>query len=152
MNAHSNLNELIYLPAAVDSKLNEKIDTLIDKLYLEMNDDFNTAKAIAVLFDLSSTINTMYDGKLKIGSITPETFERLVENFNVFIIDILGLRVEDEGSNDALDGVMQLVIDIRHQARADKNWSLSDQIRDELLKNNIQLKDEKGKTTYNFTN
>ena len=94
----------------------------------------------------------MYDGKLKTGSITPKTFERLVENFNVFIIDILGLRVEDEGSNNALDGVMQLVIDIRHQARADKNWSLSDQIRGELLKNNIQLKDEKGKTTYNFTN
>ena len=152
MNAHSNLNELIYLPAPVDSKLNERIDTLIDELYLEMNNDFNTAKAIAVLFNLSSTINIMYDGKLKTGSITPETFERLVENFNVFIIDILGLRVEDEGSNDALDGVMQLVIDIRHQARADKNWSLSDQIRDELLKNNIQLKDEKGKTTYNFTN
>ena len=69
---------------------------------------------------------------------------------NAFVFDVLGLRSEEQsvGNNDKLDGVLQLLINMRMEARANKDFALSDKIRDELLALGIQLKDGKEGTTY----
>jgi len=148
MNALGNLNRIEYKSSNSKQDKDEEINQLLDNLFLELNDDFNTAKTIAVLFDLSSFINSIYDSKINIGSINQDTFSRLKETFNKFIFDVLGLHEESTSDNAALDQVMQVLIDLRQNARENKDWALSDKIRDELAKANIQIKDEKGRTTY----
>ena len=66
-----------------------------------------------------------------------------------FIFNVLGLKQEDEIKSDKLDSLMEIIIDLRKQAREDKNWSTSDKIRDGLQKAGIQVKDNKdGKTSW----
>ena len=70
---------------------------------------------------------------------------------NAFVFDVLGLQSEEQTNNynDKLDGVLQLLINMREEARANKDWTLSDKIRNELLTIGIQLKDGKEGTSYN---
>ena len=72
---------------------------------------------------------------------------------NAFVFDVLGLRSEEQtaGNNDKLDGVLQLLINMRMEARANKDFALSDKIRDELLALGIQLKDGKEGTSYSLS-
>lgn len=151
MNALNNLNALKYQKAEINTTFNDEVNKLINRLFEEMNDDFNSAKAIAVLFELSSIINSFYDQKIPVGQIELSTFERLTWAFSQFITQVLGLKPETENNHSALDAVMQVLIQLRENARTEKNWALADQIRDELAKANIQIKDEKGKTTYVIT-
>ena len=71
---------------------------------------------------------------------------------NAFVFDVLGLRNEEQvaENNDKLDGVVQLLINMRMEARANKDWALSDKIRDELSAIGIQLKDGKEGTSYSI--
>ena len=125
----------------------EEINKLIDLVYAEMNDDFNTPKALARLFELVSRINSLKGGQLSISQVAPATLQRLKDAFQGIIFDVLGL-MEDEavaGSNGGgkLDQVMALLLDIRQQARADKDWTTSDKIRDALQEAGIVVKDGK---------
>jgi cysteinyl-tRNA synthetase len=147
-NSLNNLNNISYKTGNQNPEKEEQVNKLIDSLFLEMNDDFNTAKAIAVLFELSSIINSFYDEKIQVGEISEDTFNRLKTIFNAFIFDVLGLKVESNSDNSTLDQVMEVLIGLRQSARENKDWALADRIRDELAKANIQIKDEKGKTTY----
>lgn len=124
------------------------IEELEAKLYTAMDDDFNTPILIAHLFDAVKMINSIKDGS---ESITAEDLERLKAMMNGFIHDVLGLDTEEinEGS-DKLDGVVKMLIEMRNQARVDKNWALSDQIRDQLSALGIQLKDGADGTTFTF--
>ena len=72
---------------------------------------------------------------------------------NAFVFDVLDLRNEEQaiGNNDKLDGVVQLLINMRMEARANKDWALSDKIRDELSAIGIQLKDGKEGTSYSVS-
>lgn len=131
--------------SALNPEINAEINTCIDNLYDEMNDDFNTPKALAILFDLVTKINSFKDGHTNVNQMSEDTLSRLVSEMNKWFIDILGLRDDDtkEGSSDKMDGVMQLVLDLRQQARAKKDFALSDQIRDRLSKVKIVVKDGK---------
>ena len=124
------------------------IEELEAKLYTAMDDDFNTPILIAHLFDAVKMINSIKDGS---ESITAEDLERLKAMMNGFVHDVLGLDTEEinEGS-DKLDGVVKMLIEMRNQARVDKNWALSDQIRDQLSALGIQLKDGAEGTTFTF--
>jgi len=125
------------------------VDVLINSFYEAMNDDFNTPILIANLFEAVKYINLVNDGKEK---ITESDKQKLQKAVNEFAFDVLGLHktAQSEGNNQAFDKTIQLLIDIRNQARADKNWALSDKVRDELAKFGIQLKDGKDGTTYSF--
>ena len=117
------------------------------KLYEAMDDDFNTPILIAHLFEAVKVINSLKEGT---ESLNAEDLALLQKVLNDFVVKVLGLS-EEETASDAthkLDGVLQLLIEMRNQARVDKNWALSDQIRDELLSLGIQLKDNKDGTTY----
>ena len=124
------------------------IEELEAKLYTAMDDDFNTPILIAHLFDAVKMINSIKDGS---ESIAAEDLERLKAMMNGFVHDVLGLDTEEinEGS-DKLDGVVKMLIEMRNQARVDKNWALSDQIRDQLSALGIQLKDGAEGTTFTF--
>ena len=124
------------------------IEELEAKLYTAMDDDFNTPILIAHLFDAVKMINSIKDGS---ESIAAEDLERLKAMMNGFVHDVLGLDTEEinEGS-DKLNGVVKMLIEMRNQARVDKNWALSDQIRDQLSALGIQLKDGAEGTTFTF--
>lgn len=118
--------------------------------YDAMNDDFNTPILIAQLFEGSRFINIVNDHK---ETLTAEDIQLLEATLSSFLFDVLGLRNEDSvsGSSDAtekLNGVVEMLIGMRNQARANKDFAMSDQIRDELLAIGIQLKDGKEGTTF----
>lgn len=117
--------------------------------YAAMDDDFNTPILISHLFDAVRIINGAKAGTEKLSS---DDIEVLKKSLNEFVFDVMGLKSDEtsNGNNDKLDGTVQLLIKMRNQARVDKNWALSDQIRDELAAIGIQLKDGKDGTEYSL--
>ena len=115
--------------------------------YDAMNDDFNSPILIAQLFEGVRYINLINDRKETLTAADLETFSVAM---NAFVFDVLGLEGEKatNSSNDKLEGVVNMLIDMRNQARADKNFTLSDQIRDQLVAFGIQLKDGKEGTSF----
>src|SRR5690554_5453798 len=112
-------------------------------------DDFNSPILIATMFEAVKFINSVKENK---ATISTSDLELLKETLNAFVFDVLGLQDanQSESNNDKLEGVVGMLIAMRNQARADKNFALSDQIRDELLALGIQLKDSKEGTTFSY--
>lgn len=115
------------------------------RLYDAMNDDLNTAIAIAELFDAVRIINSVYAGTEKINKADHSLLSDIMQTF---VFEILGFREEEQKGNDDLDSVLQLLIRMRAEAKMKRDFATSDRIRDELTKLNIQLKDEKDGTTW----
>jgi cysteinyl-tRNA synthetase len=115
--------------------------------YDAMNDDFNTPILIANLFEGIRFINVINDG---IETLTNDDLKLLTATMHTFLYAILGIKDEKSTSNnsDKLEGVVDLLIGMRNEARANKNFALSDQIRDQLLNLGIQLKDGKDATSF----
>ena len=109
-----------------------------------MGDDFNSPVLIAELFEAVRIINTVYDGKAKISS---EALAQLKQLMSDFVFDILGLK-DEESSNADLNGVLDMVINLRSEAKANKDYATSDKIRIGLQELGIQLKDSKEGTTW----
>ncbi len=116
------------------------------KCYAAMDDDFNSPVLIAELFEIVRIINSIYDGKAK---VTAEGLEGLQVFMKEFVVDILGLRNDQTSASDDIDDVMNLVIKLRNEAKANKDFVTSDRIRDELNSIGIQLKDSKEGTLWN---
>lgn len=109
-----------------------------------MNDDFNTAKVLANMFELAPVINGLKGGQLSRDKISKATLELLYRQFNTYLTDVLGLTEDKDVDNGRLDKVLQLLVEIRKEARQRKDFSMSDKIRNELQQQGIILKDEKG--------
>lgn len=120
------------------------IDTIRENCKRAMNDDFNSPVLIAELFEVVRIINTVYDGKAK---ITQESFNKLVALVNDFVFDVLGLKDEETG-NTELNSVLDMVINLRTEAKENKDYATSDKIRIGLQDLGIQLKDGKDGTTW----
>lgn len=122
-----------------------------NQCYEALNDDFNSPILIAHLFEAVRIINLIKNGK---ETLTQTDIQDLQITFHAFIFEVLGLKDEQQSAenNDKLDGVVQMLIRMRMEARANKNWALSDQIRDELTAMGIHLKDGKDGTTYTLDN
>ncbi len=119
----------------------------VQKVYNALNDDFNTPVAIAELFEISRLVNLIKMGQ---ESLTAQDLQFLSDAVSKLILDVLGLENDQASVNEPnkFDAVIQILIDIRNKARADRNFTLSDSIRDQLLNVGIQLKDSKDGTTY----
>ena len=131
--------------------LDKEVKGLIANTFEDMSDDFNAPKAMGRLFELVPKVNGLKEGHLSFSDITAETLDSLKQLFTDFIFTIFGLQDEmNAGSNGngKLDGVMQLVIDLRKNARDNKDWPTSDKIRDSLKELKIQLKDGKEGTAW----
>lgn len=141
------MSSLESITAAAQSTLN--IAEWKQLCYDAMNDDFNTPILIAQLFEGVRFVNVLKEGK---ESLTAEDLKIFTTAMNGFVFEVLGLEDEkiSDGNNDKLEGTVNLLIEMRKQARENKNFALSDQIRDQLLALGIQLKDGKEGTTFSL--
>ena len=127
----------------LDKELDARSSKLIAEFHEFMNDDFGTAKVLANMFELVPTINSMKDKTILVSALSKETFELLQKQMKVYVEDILGLKSFTEADNEKLKGVMDLLIDIRKEAKSRKDFATSDKIRNQLSRLGISLKDEK---------
>ena len=138
------LKTLNDLKASPTSSVN--VIELEQKCYDAMNDDFNTPVLVAHLFDAVRIVNSVKDGK---ETLTQTDLNALKKMMNGFVFDVLGLSDDKSGaSDDSTDGLMQLIFSIRNEAKLKKDFAISDKIRDELLKLNFTIKDEKDGTSW----
>jgi cysteinyl-tRNA synthetase len=117
--------------------------------YDAMNDDFNSPILIAQLFEGVRFINLLKDNS---ATLKAEDLKIFTNAMNTFVFDVLGLKDEKAigNNNDKLEGVVQMLINMRMEARANKDFAMSDQIRDQLIALGIQLKDGKEGTTFSI--
>ncbi len=151
MEAHKILKGFDHPGNGSAGELDKELNQAIDNAHVDMSTDFNSPKAMARLFEMVPKINGLKEGHLSFGDLTADTLTRLKQTFEDFIYTIFGLQDEGEGAsngNNTMDGVMQLVIDIRKSARENKDWGTSDKIRDALAELDLQLKDGKEGTTW----
>ena len=137
MDAYSTL--LTLSPASNSS---EDISALEQKCYEAMNDDFNTPVLIAHLFELVRIINSANDKKTNLTQNDIDLIKKVYQNF---VFDVMGLKLEEESSKagKVLNKVMQFLLNMRNKAKSEKNFSLSDEIRNNLTDAGIQVKDSK---------
>ena len=149
--AYENLEKLSALPPSeqissqptVNYELDNRVKALVNEFDDFMNDDFNTAKVLANMFDLAHIINSMKDKTIMLTDLSEQTFIALRKKFQIYLLDIFGFRNEWGADNGKLQGVIRLLIEIRKEARSRKDFSTSDNIRNQLLQLGILLKDEK---------
>ncbi len=129
--------------SAVDVTLDEKVKKLVGEFDEFMNDDLNTAKVIASMFELVPVINSIKDKHIATTALHSDTVTLLQKQMQTFIIDIFGLQNSKPDNSGQLEGVLQLLINIRKEAKNRKDFVTSDKIRNELSALGVQLKDEK---------
>jgi len=125
-----------------DRELDTKINGLLDELEGFMNDDFNTAKVLANLFEIVPVINSIKDRVMEAGAISSATLQRMKQVFPLYLEDILGLQ-SISSNTETFNGVMQLLVEIRKEAKLKKDFATSDKIRKQLSGLGIEMKDEK---------
>ena len=145
MDAHRMLNEI-----TISEKSTLDIKSWVKACYVAMNDDFNSPILIAHLFEAVKFVNSLKEEK---ETISAEDLELLKQTIDDFLFDVLGL--EDNVSENSQDGekltaAVELLIQLRNTARANKDFAMSDKIRDELSAKGIQLKDGKDGTTFSL--
>ena len=131
-----------------NNKSSVDIDSLKEKCYNAMNDDFNSPIVIAHLFDGVKIINSIKDGKETINTVG---LKALNELYNEFVFEILGLNAEEKTNDDSelVDGLIKSLIEIRNNAKANKDWATADKIRDELKRLKVVVKDTKDGVEWN---
>jgi cysteinyl-tRNA synthetase len=138
MNAMKTLEEL-----PVEEKSTIDVASLKEKCFAALNDDLNSAIAIAHLFEGVKMINSIKAGTEK---ISVSDLGNLKIFYKAMVFDILGLKQEksaDSGESEILAGTVELLIKLRNEAKSNKDWATSDKIRNELNELGIELKDTK---------
>ena len=143
-------NALLHLKALKPSGFSEtqtdfsaSLSALSDDCYKNMSDDFNTATTLAVLFEMSSRINDLHSGIFKSSELTERDFKKFASTYIMMMEDVLGFLPEQQEGGSHLKGAMDVLISLRKKAKADRNFQLSDKIRDDLKAAGLQLKDGK---------
>jgi cysteinyl-tRNA synthetase len=125
----------------VDTELDTKVFKLLIELDEFMYDDFNTAKVLANLFELVPVINSIHDKHLSPDVLSSSTIKMMKSYFSDYLENILGLHNSHHSEDGKLAGVMNLLIELRKDARAKKDYATSDKIRQQLQQMGISLKD-----------
>jgi cysteinyl-tRNA synthetase len=125
-----------------ESSSSESISEWVQRCYDAMNDDLNTPKLIAELFEASRIINSVKDGHLQ---LTTEDIETLKVNFRLFYYEVLGITPEAQSNQGAevTNQLMDLILEVRQDAKTNKNWGVADMIRNKLTEAGIVVKDTK---------
>src|SRR5450755_208719 len=147
--------ELLKMKTDPAKAINEQIEIQFNSLCHEMddfmNDDFNTAKVLANMFQLVNHINSFRSGDLEKATLSAETLSYVQTQFKTYLEDVLGLQDENKTGSDKLNGIMNLLIEIRREAKVKKDYQTSDRIRNQLMEIGISLKDEKdGRVSFNI--
>jgi len=125
------------------------VKLLTSNIYDAMNSDFNSPIVLAHLFEGVRMINAVHIGTEKISIEDKNSLSKLM---NDFVFDILGLKEENAVNTDKIDGLMQMIFHIRNNAKTNKDFKTSDEIRDELKRLGFEIKDGKEGTSYTITN
>ena len=132
-----------------DANTQKFVDSLRPKCYEAMNDDLMTPAVISALFEACHLVNALVDHKVQISA---DKLEELSATMHLFACDILGLHNERSANNEdreeAYGKVVDMVLDLRAKAKAEKNWAVSDQIRDSLAEAGFLIKDTKDGVTW----
>lgn len=143
--------ERIKVSPETDAATAEMVRTLKEKCYDAMNDDLNTQIVISLLFDACRTVNSLCDGK---GTIADADLAELRDTMTTFAFDILGLRAksgndgQSESREEAFGKAVDMLLELRAKAKADKDWATSDKIRDALASFGFEVKDTKDGATW----
>ena len=153
MNAISDI-ERIQVADKCDAETEKVVKSLRQKCYDAMNDDLATPQVISNLFEACTVVNKLVDHK---ATICADCLKELKEVMNLFAFDILGLSAVQgsglsangsEAREEAFGKVVDMVLELRAKAKADKDWATSDRIRDELAAAGFEVKDTKDGVTW----
>ncbi len=134
-----------------DEALATQLTNWVNELETFMDDDINTAKVVANLFEILPSINSLKDKHIAQDAVSGAVWSFVQAQLKVFVESILGLKVDKGANRQQLNGVVELLIEIRKEAKANKDFATSDKIRNQLAAMGIQLKDEKdGSMSYSF--
>ena len=134
-----------------DEALATQLTTWVNELEVFMDDDINTAKVVANLFEILPSINSLKDKHIAQDAVAGAVWSFVQAHLKVFVEAILGLKIDKTADRQQLNGVVELLIEIRKEAKANKDFATSDKIRNQLVAMGIQLKDEKdGSMSYSF--
>ena len=137
--------------SATDAALDKQLVSWVNELAEFMDDDLNTAKVVANLFEIAPLINSLKDKHIAADAISGASWSFAQKQLILFIENILGLKVVDGANQVQLHGVVQLLIEIRSDAKSRKDFATSDKIRNQLMDMGIQIKDEKdGEVSYSL--
>lgn len=155
MNAYHAIKDLTYTAEAeTPTEDDALINKLLDFAWEAMSDDFNTAAALGKLNGVLAKANALSKGRLPMSSIRKATLERLQADLHDLIFEVFGLLDEDQGAaqnkeqQELLSAAMDVVLELRQQARTNKDYATSDLIRDRLQEAGIQIKDDKDGATW----
>jgi len=152
MEAYKNIDRLVACHPALDAGSPVKsqgiagqarIDNVFQKSYEAMNDDLNTPVVISYLFEAARRINAAIDGHIALSS---DDIDDLKQFFDLFLFDLLGIRDDSKSGNASYDSfakAVDLLLQIRQQAKQNKDWATSDKIRNELSAFGFEIKDTK---------
>ena len=134
-----------------DDELNKQVLTWLNELEEFMDDDLGTARVIANLFELAPVINSIRDKHIAADALPGSTIKLMQEKVKLFMEDILGLQNKSVANNETVRGVMDLLMDIRKEAKTKKDFVTSDMIRNKLGSLGVTIKDEKdGSISWNI--
>jgi cysteinyl-tRNA synthetase len=143
--AHEALQKLSIVSSqspATNGDLEKQVTKLLAEFDEFMSDDFNTAKVLANMFEIVPVINSLKEGLITADALSSSTVELMRNKFKTYVEDIFGLKSSRE-NDEVFNSVMQLLMDIRKEARAKKDFVTSDKIRNQLNAAGILLKDRK---------
>ena len=146
LEAWANLQALEAKGGAQNGTVGKELTEGLAAAYAEMDDDFNTPRALARVFELVTRINALKGGQLSLEEVGAEELVQFRDGLGTLLFSVLGLQEEGGAAGaegEALDKAMQIILTLRQQARAEKNWALSDQLRDALTEAGISVKDGK---------
>lgn len=142
MEGWKNLDRLPAVSGSSPGELDNEILGQLDLAIEDLCDDFNTPKALARLFEVTPRINGLVGGQLRPDSVQAATIDRLREVMGTLLFEVFGLQEESEGAgSQTVAALMDLILDLRSQARGNKDWPTADRIRDGLKTAGIIVKD-----------
>ena len=148
MNAFDNLDR-VPVSSHCDAETDKFVKAFRQRCYEAMNDDLQTPLVISYLFEACHLINTLLDHK---AEICADCLKELGDAMKLFAFDLLGLKNEKGDNNvareEAYGKVVDMVLDLRAKAKADKDWTTSDKIRDALAAAGFEVKDTKDGVTW----
>jgi len=132
-----------------DTELDSKITNWLNEFEAFMDDDFGSPRVIANMFEIAPIINSLKDGLIPFDAISASTLQKMKDSFHVFLEDVFGLTNVNDQNNELLNPIMQLLLDMRKEAKVNKDFATSDKIRNQLTQLGILIKDDKeGNTTW----
>ena len=135
---------------AINQELVTRIEAASKEAFAGMDDDLNSAIALASLFELLKIINCFKNGQFALNSIDSKTFELLAETYRVFVEDIFGLIEEKGKSSEMLDHLMTAILICYSNAKERKDYALVDQIRAQIKSEGLVIKDSKTSITWDY--